>query len=150
MPCYAISIREDKQHLLKDNGGFLFFRKKSLADGVCESMNMLRKSMKLDQVYSVCKVDEKDWKGLPIIYDQEYENDTSAGNVIFVLLIVDYWKTFPIIYDQEYENDTSAGNVSGYTKRAALHGGSDGSDTDTKGSKGSKTKSKGSTQALPF
>jgi hypothetical protein len=120
MPCYAISIREDKQHLLKDNGGFLFFRKKSLADGVCESMNMLRKSMKLDQVYSVCKVDEKDWKGLPIIYDQEYENDTSAGN------------------------------VSGYTKRAALHGGSDGSDTDTKGSKGSKTKSKGSTQALPF
>ena len=120
MPCYAISIHEDKEHLLKDSGCFLFFKKKSLAVEVCDSMNILRKGMKLDQVYSVCKVDEKDWKG------------------------------FPIIYDQEYENDTSTGNVSGYTKRAALHGGSDGPDTDTKGSKGSKTKSKGSTQALPF
>ena len=120
MPCYAISIREDKEHLLKDSGGFLFFKKKNLATEVCDSMNILRKSMKLDQVYSVCKVDEKDWKG------------------------------FPIVYDQEYENDTSAGNVSVYTKRTTLHGGSDGSNTDTKGSKGSKAKSKGSTQALPF
>jgi hypothetical protein len=120
MPCYAISIREDKQHLLKDNGGFLFFKKKSLALEVCDSMNTLRKGMKLDQVYSVCKIDEKDWKD------------------------------YPIVYDQEFDNDTSTGNVSGYTKRAALHAGADGSLTDTKGSKGSKAKSKGSTEALPF
>jgi hypothetical protein len=120
MPCYAISIREDKQHLLKDNGGFLFFKKKSLALEVCDSMNTLRKGMKLDQVYSVCKIDEKDWKG------------------------------FPIVYDQEFDNDTLTGNVSGYTKRTALHAGADGSLTDTKGSKGSKAKGKGSTEALPF
>lgn len=120
MPCYAISIREDKEHLLKDSGGFLFFKKKNLATEVCDSMNILRKGMKLDQVYSVCKVDEK------------------------------HWKEFQIVYDQEYENDASTGNVPVYTKRTTLHGGSDGSNTDTKGSKGSKAKSKGSTQALPF
>lgn len=120
MPCYAISIREDKEHLLKDNGGFLFFKKKSLAVEMCDSMNTLRKGMKLDQVYSVCKVDEKDWKG------------------------------FPIVYDQEYENDPSTGNVSGYTKRTALHAGTDGSKTDSKSSKRNQKESEGSAQALPF
>ena len=120
MPCYAISIREDKQHLLKDNGGYLFFRKKSLAVDVCEKMNEVRKRMKIDQVYSVCKVDEKDWKGFQISYDEEFENDDARRDVQFT------------------------------PQRKALHAGTDGSKADSKGSKGNPKAGEGSTQALPF
>ncbi len=120
MPCYAISIREDKEHLLRDGGGFLFFKKKNLAIQMCDSMNALRKSMKMEQVYSVCKIDEKDWK------------------------------SFPVIYDQEYEDDATKRDVSGYTKRTALHAGVDGSEGNSKGSKRNKKASEGSTQALPI
>lgn len=120
MPCYAISIREDKQHLLKDNGGLLFFRKKSLAVDMCEGMNMIRKKMKLDQVYSVCKIDEKDWKGCRISYDEEFKDDDARRDVQFT------------------------------PQRKALHAGSDGSKADSKGSKGDPQEGKGSTQALPI
>ncbi len=120
MPCYAISIREDTQHLLKDGGGYLFYRKKSLAVEVCDEMNALRKGMKLEQVYSVCKVDEKDWKG------------------------------YPFTYDKEFDDDGSRGDVQRYTKRTALHAGTDGSKADSKGSKRSPKEGKGQTQALPF
>jgi hypothetical protein len=120
MPCYAISIREDKQHLLKDNGGVLFFKKKSLAVELCEQMNDLRKEMKLEQVYSVCKVDEKDWKG------------------------------FPIVYDQECKHDDARRDVQRYTKRKALHVGPDGPEADSKNSEGYSQEGEGSTQALPF
>jgi hypothetical protein len=120
MPCYAISIREDKQHLLKDNGGYLFYRKKSLAVKVCDEMNAMRKAMKVEQVYSVCKVDEKEWRG------------------------------YPLIYDEEFNDDGSEGDVRRYTKRKALHAVSDGSNADTKGSKRSPKEGKGETQALPL
>ena len=120
MPCYAISIREDKQHLLKDNGGFLFFRKKSLAVEMCEEMNSLRKRMKLDQVYSVCKADEKEWKG------------------------------FQISYDEGVQNDDARRDVQRYTKRKIVHASPDGSEADSEGSKGDPQEGKGSTQALPI
>ena len=120
MPCYAISIREDKQHLLKDNKGYLFFKKKSLAVDVCEKMNEVRKRMKTDQVYSVCKVDEKDWKGFQISYDEEFDNDDARRDVQFT------------------------------PQRKAFHAGSDGSKADSKGSKGNPKEGAGSTQALPI
>ena len=120
MPCYAISIREDKQHLLKDNRGFLFFKKKSLAVEMCEGMNALRKHMKLDQIYSICKVEEKDWKGFRISYDEEFENDDARRDVQFT------------------------------PQRTALHAGVDGPEGNSKGSKRNKKASEGSTQALPF
>ena len=120
MPCYAISIHEDQDHLLKDNGGYLFFTKKSLAVEMCEYMNEMRKRMKGEQCYSVCKVDEKKWKGSTILYDEEIEDDDARRDV-----------QLP-------------------AKRKALHAGSDGSKADSKGSKGNPKEGAGSTQALPF
>jgi|LauGreDrversion4_2_1035121.scaffolds.fasta_scaffold480192_1 hypothetical protein len=121
MPCYAISIREDQDHLLKDQGKLLFFKKKSLALEMCEYMNAVRKRMKTDQVYSVCKVNEKDWKGFEVEYDSKESKDDDAQR-----------------------------NVSGYTKRKALHAGVDGSQADSKDSEGDPQEGKGSSQALPF
>lgn len=120
MPCYAISIRGDTEHLLRDGKGFLFYRKKSLASDVCEKMNSLRKGMKLEQVYAVCKVDEKEWKGFPIDYDKEYEDDDAGRDV-----------QLP-------------------AKRKTLHAGSDGSKADSKGSKRGKKAGEGSTETLPL
>ena len=120
MPCYAISIREEQDHLLRDQGKLLFFKKKSLALEMCEYMNTIRKRMKIEQVYSVCKVNEKDWKGFEIEYDSKETHD-----------------------------DTSTGNVSVYTKRKALHAGSDGSQADSKGSEGDSQEGEGSPEALP-
>ena len=120
MPCYAIAIREDNQHLLKDNGSYLFYTKKSLATDVCDSMNILRKGLKLEQVYSVCKVNEQDWKKVPTIYDQEYDNDYARRDV-------------PV-----------------FTQCKTLHDGTDGIKRNTKSSKGNKKPSKGSTETLPF
>ena len=121
MPYYAISIREEQDHLLKDQGKLLFFKKKSLALEMCEYMNAVRKRMKIEQVYSVCKVNEKDWKGFEIEYD-----------------------------NKDTEDDNAQRNVSGYTKRKALHAGVDGSQADSEGSEGDPQEGKGSTQALPI
>lgn len=69
MKYYAIGIREDSTHLLRDNylnekreavSGVLFFKKKPDAEAECESMNRLRKSMKLEECYSVVRVEEEE------------------------------------------------------------------------------------------
>jgi hypothetical protein len=84
-------------------------------------MNAIRKRMKSEQVYSVCKVNEKDWKGFDIEYDSKESVDDDAQR-----------------------------NVSVYTKRKALHARADGSQADSKDSEEDPKVGKGSTQALPF
>lgn len=120
MPCFAISIRGDKENLLKDSEGLLFYTKKSLAVEACEEMNLLCKKRKSEQIYEVCKVTENDWK------------------------------TYKVIYDQENEDDDARRDVQRYTKRTDVHGGSGGSKGNTKDSKRSPKECDGSTQALPF
>jgi hypothetical protein len=67
MKYYAIAIRGDESHLLRDNflnekkeptSGILFFKKKPDAEAECDGMNRLRKSMKLEECYSVVRVEE--------------------------------------------------------------------------------------------
>ena len=120
MPCFAISIRGDTENLLKDSGGLLFYRKKSLAAEVCEEMNLICKRRKSEQIYEVCKVNEKEWKEHKVIYDQENEDDDARRD------------------------------VPRYTKRTDVHGGSDGPKGNPKGSKRNQKEGEGATQALPF
>jgi len=69
MKYWAIGIRGDSTHLLRDNylnqsgeavSGILFFKKKPDAEGESESMNRLRKGMKLEECYSVVRVEEEE------------------------------------------------------------------------------------------
>lgn len=130
MKYYAVCIRETDDHILKDsvftkNGtetGMLVFKKKRDAMDLAEEMNLLRKNMKTEQVYSVCRVDTDDWKGHHFIIDHKEED----------------------------EYDIARRNVQRYTKREVVHDGSDGSDADSKGSKERKRTRKGKTQTLPL
>jgi len=74
MNLFGISIRGDAENLLRDNyittdgtpiGGVLLFKKKSSAQEEADSMNRLRKGLKLSECYSVVKVEESN---LPTIY----------------------------------------------------------------------------------
>ena len=67
MKYYAIAIRGDDSHLLRDNfldesgtlhSGILFFKKKPDAEAECTDINRVRKSMKLEECYSVVRVEE--------------------------------------------------------------------------------------------
>jgi hypothetical protein len=67
MKYYAIAIRGDESHLLRDNfldesgtlhSGILFFKKKPDAEAECTDINRVRKSMKLEECYSVVRVEE--------------------------------------------------------------------------------------------
>jgi hypothetical protein len=127
MKYYAICIRDEQDHFLKDHitgedaAGFLVFRKKTDAAALADEMNDLRKGMKIEQVYSVCRFDSDDWKGHHLIVDHKEATD-----------------------------DSSRRNVPCYTKREELPGGSNGSSEDTKDSKKRKKRSAGKTQTLPL
>ena len=130
MKYYAVCIDKKEDHILKDsvftkNGsetGMLVFKKKSDAVDLAEEMNLLRKGMKLEQVYSVCRVNTDDWEGHHFIVDHKEED----------------------------EYDIARRNVRLYTKREVVHDGSDGSDADSKGSQEHKRTRKGKTQTLPL
>ena len=105
MKYYAVCIGKKEDHILKDsvftkNGsetGMLVFKKKSDAVDLAEEMNLLRKGMKLEQVYSVCRVNTDDWEGHHFIVDHKEED----------------------------EYDIARRNVRLYTKREVVHDGSD-------------------------
>jgi hypothetical protein len=130
MKYYAIALSKDPNNLLKHNfldkrgvphAGILFYSKKSIAVSCCEEMNDLRKGMKLDQIYSVCRVEDKDWK--------EYQK---------------------IIDIEEPHYDTPERNVQLNKKRKALSSGSDGSKENPRNLERVSTEGKGSTETLPF
>lgn len=69
MKLFAICTNGDETHLLRDNfldsggnhhSGILFFKKKGDAETECDSMNRLRKGMKLSECYSVVKTEDPD------------------------------------------------------------------------------------------
>jgi len=69
MKLFAISSNGDEGHLLRDNfldsagnlhSGILFFKKKADAETECDSMNRMRKGMKLSECYSVVKTEDPD------------------------------------------------------------------------------------------
>jgi hypothetical protein len=130
MKYYAIALSKDPNNLLKHNfldkrgvphAGILFYSKKSNAVSCCEEMNDLRKGMKLDQMYSVCRVEDKDWK--------EYQK---------------------IIDIEEPHYDTPERNVHVGKKRKTLPVCLDGSKEDPRSLERDSAKGEGSTQTLPF
>lgn len=69
MKLFAICTHNDETHLLRDNfldgkgkphDGILFFKKKADAETECDSMNRLRRGMKLPECYSVVKTEDLD------------------------------------------------------------------------------------------
>lgn len=67
MSLFGVCINGDPDSLLRDNylsdgvpiGGVLLFKRKRDAETEAESMNKLRKGMKLSECYSAVKVEEK-------------------------------------------------------------------------------------------
>jgi hypothetical protein len=130
MQYYAVSLNKDKSNLLKHNfldeygrphAGILFYSKKSKAVECCDEMNDLRKGMKLDQIYSVCKVDNKEWKEYPQIVDVK-----------------------------EPKYDAPERNVQLNKKRKSLSSGSNGPKEDPGSLERDPNEGQGSTQTLPF
>jgi hypothetical protein len=73
MSLFGVSVGGDASNLLRDYylsngapiGGVLLFKRKRDAEAEAESMNKMRKGMKLSECYSAVKVEEGD---IPPIY----------------------------------------------------------------------------------